>query len=163
MNESIKTFSLVVITICVFIITVLDILEMVAERNGTRSREATHVHDSPSAQPASAIDINTPKTTVRFDELKYDFGEINEGEKVYHTFTFTNTGDHPLLITNAVGSCGCTVPTYSREPIAPGGKGSIEVQFDSKGRDGLQNKNITVSANTEPVTTVLTITSSVKN
>ena len=94
--------------------------------------------------------------------MKYDFGDMTAGDVVHHTFTFTNTGTNPLLITNAIGSCGCTVPTYPKEPIPPGGKAAIEVQFNSSGKEGLQNKTITVSANTEPATTVLTITSNVK-
>jgi len=159
MNESIKTFSLVVITICVFIMTVIDIMEMIDKKQNEQTIPVvTNYHN---ATPPDAA-ANQPKTFIKFDEMKYDFGDMTAGDVVHHTFTFTNTGTNPLLITNAIGSCGCTVPTYPKEPIPPGGKAAIEVQFNSSGKEGLQNKTITVSANTEPATTVLTITSNVK-
>ncbi len=158
MNEQIKTFSLVVITICVFIMTVIEILKLVDERKNALSYSG--ISDRPVvAHPNKPID-NTPKTTVSFKEMKFDFGQINEGDVVNHTFAFTNTGSNPLIITNAVGSCGCTVPTYPKEPIAPGANGNIEVQFNSHGKAGEQDKTITVSANT-PEATVLNIHASV--
>lgn len=161
MNENIKTFSLVVITLCVFIITVIDILKLIDERS--------EQHHTPAiaSQNQSALDqsnpaSNSPKTTIKFDEDKFDFGELTQGDKEDHTFTFTNTGSNPLIITGAVGSCGCTVPTYPKEPIAPGAKANIEVQFNSSGKEGLQNKTVTVSANTDPPETVLTVLANVK-
>src|ERR1044071_3684921 len=106
MNESIKTFSLVVITICVFIMTVIDIMKMIEERSGNQTVPVvTNYHNAPS----SGNIANQPKTTIKFDEMKYDFGEITEGDKVDHTFNFTNSGNSPLIITGAIGSCGCTV------------------------------------------------------
>lgn len=162
MNENIKSFSLVVITICVFIITVLDILKLIDDRNKQQgqviSSQSNSALPSEQSNPAS----NAPKTEIKFDEDKFDFGELTQGDIVHHTFSFTNTGSNPLIITNAVGSCGCTVPTYPKEPIAPGAKGNIEVQFNSAGKEGLQNKTVTLTANTEPPPTVLTITSNVK-
>ena len=163
MNDNIKSFSLVVITICVFIMTVIDILKLIDERNEQQQGPAISSQNKSElplqqSNPAS----NSPKTTIKFDEDKFDFGELTEGDVVHHTFSFTNTGTNPLIITNAVGSCGCTVPTYPKEPIAAGGKGIIEVQFNSAGKEGLQNKTVTVSANTDPPPTVLTITSNVK-
>jgi hypothetical protein len=141
--------------------TVIDIMKMIEDRNGNQTVPVvTNYHNTPSS--ASDQTANQPKTTIKFDEMKYDFGEITEGDKVHHTFTFTNTGSNPLLITNAIGSCGCTVPTYPKEPVAPGDKAAIEVQFNSTGKSDLQNKTVTVSANTEPATTVLSITANVK-
>jgi len=163
MNENIKTFSLVVITICVFIITVIDILKLIDERSEMQqgpvlSSQNKSALSSPEANPES----NAPKTVMEFDEDKFDFGNLTQGDVVHHNFSFTNSGSNPLIITNAIGSCGCTVPTYPKEPIAAGEKGIIEVQFNSAGKEGLQNKTVTVSANTDPPTTVLTITSNVK-
>lgn len=161
MNESIKTFSLVVITLCVFIMTVIDILEMIEERNERLALPgATAVHAPSTA--ASGRSVNQPRTAVKFDEMSHDFGTITEGEVVQHTFSFINSGSNPLVISNAVGSCGCTVPTFPKEPIPPGGRAAIEVQFNSSGREGLQNKTVTVSANTEPITTVLNISAVVE-
>lgn len=96
-----------------------------------------------------------------FEKELHDFGQLVDGEKVSYSFKFTNTGDAPLIISNAKGSCGCTVPNWSRNPIAPGESGSIDVTFDSSGRSGKQNKAITLTANTNPSRKVLNITSEV--
>lgn len=102
-----------------------------------------------------------PITEITFAETEYDFGTVMDGEKVVHEYAFTNTGDEPLIISNAKGSCGCTVPDWPREPIAPGANGVIKVQFDSKNKGkvggGLQSKRVTITANTDPVNTYLTI------
>lgn len=91
----------------------------------------------------------------------HDFGNITEGERVTTTFTFENTGESPLIISNARGSCGCTVPDYPRKPIAPGATGEIKVSFDSSNRAGKQDKTVTIDANTVPRSTILKITSNV--
>lgn len=96
-----------------------------------------------------------------FEEVFHNFGDIQEGEVVTHIFSFENSGNAPLVITSAQGSCGCTVPVWPREPIAPGEKGSIEVTFNSKNRGGRQDKTVTLTANTVPNTKVLKITSNV--
>ena len=83
-----------------------------------------------------------------------------------YAFKFKNTGSEPLVISDAKGSCGCTVPDWPREPIAPGASGEIKVEFDSKGKgseDGSkQTKKVTVTANTNPTQSYLTITGVVK-
>ena len=89
---------------------------------------------------------NLPVMT--FAETDYNFGEIEEGDVVTHDFQFTNTGTVPLIISNAVGSCGCTIPEYPKEPIAPGEKGVIKVKFNSKGFEGEKNKEVFVETNT---------------
>ena len=100
--------------------------------------------------------LDTSKLPIlSFDKDVYDFGKIKEGEKVSYSYTFTNTGKSALIVSNATATCGCTIPKWSQEPIKPGEKGVIEVIFDSKGKTGLQNKTITVIANTIPNTKVL--------
>lgn len=96
-----------------------------------------------------------------FEEESYDFGTIEEGAVAEHDFVFTNTGDAPLIITNAQGSCGCTVPNPPKEPIAPGEQGTIHVSFNSNGRTGNQQKTVTLNANTVPNTKVLKISAQV--
>ena len=96
-----------------------------------------------------------------FEKELHDFGQLVDGEKVSYSFKFTNSGDAPLIISNAKGSCGCTVPNWSRDPIAPGESGSIDVTFNSSGRSGKQNKAITLTANTNPSRKVINITSEV--
>lgn len=87
---------------------------------------------------------------MKFDNNLYDFGTAVDGELVSHHFTFTNTGKTDLIITNALASCGCTVPEYPEYPIKPGDTASIYVVFDSKGRVGKAEKSVTISANTIP-------------
>ena len=98
-----------------------------------------------------------PITTVEFGEMEFDFGEAEAGEIVKHTFVVKNTGDELLVITNAKGSCGCTVPHYSKEPIRPGETGVFHVEFNTKNKKGKQAKRITITANTDPAQTFLTI------
>ena len=98
---------------------------------------------------------------IAFEEEFHDFGEVQEGEVVEHTFTFTNEGEGPLIISNAQGSCGCTVPDWPRQPFAPGQKGQIKVSFDSKNRAGRQDKRVTLTTNAVPQSKVLNITSNV--
>ena len=90
-----------------------------------------------------------PKTQISFDDTKHNFGTITEGEIVKHAYHFKNTGTNPLLISNAQASCGCTVPSYPKEPIPPGGEGEIVVEFNSANRPGQQNKNVLVYSNAQ--------------
>ena len=86
-----------------------------------------------------------------------DYGTIAHNADGKREFVFTNNGNKPLIITNATGSCGCTVPTYSKEPIAPGAKGVIGVKYDTA-RIGAFTKTVTISSNAEGMPTkVLTI------
>lgn len=116
-----------------------------------------------------AINANVSPTTdaansaaFKFEKESYDFGQITEGEKVSYDFIFTNSGTEPMIITSATATCGCTVPEFSREPIAPNSDGKISVIFDSKGKTGMQNKVITITANTVPATTELHLIGDVK-
>ena len=90
---------------------------------------------------------DTGRAVLKFDVIEHDFGRVTEGEKVGYIFTFRNEGTGNLLINNAVTSCGCTVPKYSKKPVAPGSTGSIEVVFDTSGRNGIQTKTVTVMSN----------------
>lgn len=88
---------------------------------------------------------------LSFSEPTYHFGTVIEGDSVQHKFEFTNTGKGILLISGVEAACGCTVPkSWSREPIAPGEKGTIGVVLDTKGRAGQAKKGITITANTDP-------------
>ena len=91
-------------------------------------------------------------TTIAFARTEHDFRTIEEGG-VYHTsFKYTNTGKVPLIVSNALGSCGCTVPGWSQQPLKPGETEEITVQFDTKGKSGDQVKTVTVTTNTLPKT-----------
>ncbi|WP_019039131.1 DUF1573 domain-containing protein [Psychroflexus tropicus] len=86
---------------------------------------------------------------MEFEEKEYDFGTVEEGEIVEHTFTFTNTGDAPLIVSNATASCGCTVPTWTKEAIAPGENGEMVVKFNTRGKPNQQMKAVRITANTQ--------------
>lgn len=107
-------------------------------------------------------DLN--RTTIQFEEPIFNFGEIQEGEKIVNVFKFINTGEEPYVLFNAKGSCGCTVPKYPKAPILPGETGEIHVSFDSKGKRGNQSKRVTLTGNTEnSVHIYLTIKGSIQN
>lgn len=88
-------------------------------------------------------------SAIVFSKKLYDFGVIAQGDTVEHTFVFENKGIKPLKILSARGSCGCTVPSYSKEEIAPGKKGKVFVRFNSAGKSGQQNKTVTLVTNIE--------------
>jgi len=98
-----------------------------------------------------------PLTEIQFEEAIFNFGEVENGEIIQTVFSFTNSGDEPLLITNAKGSCGCTVPAWPKEPIMPGESGEFVVRFNSKNKVGLTSKRVTITANTTPANTYLTV------
>jgi uncharacterized protein DUF1573 len=100
---------------------------------------------------------------IEFEQLKYEFGEIVQGDTVEYTFKFQNTGVEPLKILSARGSCGCTVPSYSKEAIAPGAKGEVFVRFKSAGKRGMQNKTVTLTTDAlETKQVILTLRGTVK-
>jgi len=111
---------------------------------------------TPTAPAAPAVPTG-PLTTLKFTETEFDFGTITSGEKVEHVYKFTNTGSEPLIISDAKGSCGCTVPEWPKEPIAPGATNEILVRFDSSNKSGAQSKRVTLTTNTDPAQSFLTI------
>ena len=93
--------------------------------------------------------------------MEHNFGDIEQNTTNPKTFTFTNTGSEPLIISDAKGSCGCTVPEYPKQPIQPGESGEIKVVYSPGTQVNAQTKTVTITANTEPSTTVLRITANV--
>lgn len=83
-----------------------------------------------------------------FEESKHDFGDITQGDLVEHIFEFTNVGEAPLIISNVITTCGCTAPTWPKDPVKPGEKGKIKIAFNSSGKIGRQNKVVTIISNT---------------
>jgi hypothetical protein len=96
-----------------------------------------------------------PLPVLQFQTTEHDFGTIKEGDVVEHTYSFKNVGEAPLIIQGAQGSCGCTVPDWSKDPIPAGGTGFVKAKFDSNGKQNVQSKTVTVTANTFPKQTVL--------
>lgn len=98
-----------------------------------------------------------PTTVMKFNETSFNFGTIPDGENVEHIFKFKNEGNEPLTITNAKGSCGCTVPEWPKEPIPPGAESQIKVAFNSKGKAGKRDQKVTITANTNPPQTIISM------
>jgi hypothetical protein len=105
---------------------------------------------------AQPIDTNNvAKMTFSVNEI--DFGTINEGQIIKKVFKFTNTGKVPLVITSATSSCGCTVPTFRKDPIPVGASDEIVVQFNSKDKENHITKVVDITANTVPSVTKIAI------
>lgn len=134
------------------------------EGNGgvAANRSTISLEDKPVQNAALQAETEGPAASFDFGDKVYDFGTVSEGEEVMHTYTFTNTGEAPLVIQSASASCGCTVPSYSKEPVPVGGKGEIQVKFNSANRSGVQNKIVTITANTQPAVTRLTLKGTVE-
>lgn len=186
MNEKIKIGLLGVIAVTLVINTFFTDkapTRYASTDNGTTQSNiaASPIINNPAASPspiASPMNnqppaqANTPvpgeksksraKTGIKFAQLNHNFGKIKQDSENTKIFKFTNSGKEPLIIENAVGSCGCTVPTYPREPIKPGESADIEVVYKPGKQQGSQNKTVTITANTDPITTVLNITADVE-
>ena len=109
--------------------------------------------DSSTASTGSAETIAADATNapaMKFEHETHDFGKIKSGDKVTYEFKFVNTGKSPLIIKDAVATCGCTKPEWPKTPVAPGAEGTVKVTFDSTAKLGLQDKQITITANTNP-------------
>ena len=104
-------------------------------------------------------DSSLPK--IKFDKETFDFGVIIQGEKVSHTFKYKNTGGTDLIIREVKATCGCTVAKFSKDPLAPGQEGTIEVVFNSEHRTGMQHKIIFIWSNTQPDRNNVSITAEV--
>jgi hypothetical protein len=129
------------------------------------SAAAVHAQDKTSATPppapaAPAVDPDAGK--FKFKSETHDYGEVPEGPKAECDFEFKNVGKKPIVISEAHGSCGCTVPEWPKEPILPGKKGKIHVVYNTQGRPGPINKNVTINSNAAQQPLVLTIKGMVK-
>ncbi len=89
----------------------------------------------------------TQLAAFEFDKTEHDFGDIKAGDVVKQIYKFKNTGAVPLVISNIEVQCGCTTPSYTSEPIAPGAEGEVVLQFNSAGKSGQQHKISTIKAN----------------
>jgi len=154
MNKSLKIVLLTLATLSLFTIALVELsgVSSTAIFNTYKLDIGKHrsetLHQIEVQDSLVKVVENWPKTEIAFIEDHFDFGEITTGDIVSHSYEFENTGKKPLIIAKALTSCGCTVPNYPKQPIAPGAKGKILVEFDSKNKVGLQEKNILIYANT---------------
>lgn len=125
-------------------------------------------HTAKAATATAPVTISTPAAApakgavATFETIEMDYGKIKQGSEPLRLFTFKNTGSEPLIISGAQGSCGCTVPTYPKEPIMPGQSSKIEVRYDTQ-RLGPFTKSVTLTTNEANPTRVLTIKGDVEN
>ncbi len=115
----------------------------------------TDLINNPTTASGEVTEDNAP--IFEFDSKVVEFGQITQGEIVSKVFKFRNVGKTNLIISSAQGSCGCTIPKWPKEPIKPGESSQIDVKFDSNGKHGMQNKTITLVANTIPNTMVIAL------
>lgn len=113
------------------------------------------------AQGEVAATVNPNAPEITFENEVVDYGTIAQGADGNRVFKFKNTGKEPLIITNVKASCGCTTPSYTRNPVAPGEKGEIAVHYDTN-RMGQFHKTVTVQSNAKSATKVITIKGNVE-
>jgi hypothetical protein len=151
MNTQLKTILLTVLTLSVFVIALVELSGV----SSTAFFNKYGIGSSPTGMTVKQEDNREvkaaamPKTKMEFYETKHDFGSIKDGDKVRHAYKFKNTGTNPLLISKVTVGCGCTSPSFSKEPIAPGGEGEVVLEFNSKGKPGHQEKNAIIHSNAE--------------
>ncbi len=137
----------------------ISIFSSCKNKNTENGQVSTDLVNNPATASGKNEEDNIPIMTI--EQEIHDFGKIIEGEKVSYSFKFKNTGTSDLIISDAKGSCGCTVPQWPKNPILPGASGIVDVTFDSRGKSGMQNKTVTLITNAIPNTKVLTITGEV--
>ncbi|PST81941.1 DUF1573 domain-containing protein [Pedobacter yulinensis] len=130
------------------------------QKNETSQAETSAVANNAADNGSAVPDKDAP--VITWERETFDFGTIKQGEKVQHDFKFKNTGKTPLIISNASASCGCTVPEPPKEPIKPGAEGVIKVVFDSNGKEGMQDKGITITSNANPTMSVIRLVGEIK-
>lgn len=148
------------------LLSALSACEKTKPDDATASTEealsAEDLVSNPNTANPQEVPVANDLGVMTFAEKEFSFGDMKQGEVAKHTFTFTNTGKKPIIIDNASSSCGCTVPTYPREPVAPGAQGQLDVQFNSAGKSGQVVKVVTIRANTVPNINEVTIKANVK-
>jgi len=130
------------------ILTILALLAMTATVTFAQSNQAAEPQTEPTEQQDGPV--------MEFETTTVDYGNIEQGSDPFRIFKFTNVGNEPLLISNAKGSCGCTVPTYPKDPIMPGETAEIKVRYDTN-RVGPFTKTVTLTTNAATPTKKLTI------
>ncbi len=128
------------LVILIFAFTVFIACEN-KQRTDNQTIEDNQKALQPTADKFPVMAIDTPSV---------DLGTLMQGDTIMHVYNFKNTGNMPLVLSNVNASCGCTTPSYSTEPVAPGERGFITVKFNSKGKEGKLNKTVTAYANTKP-------------
>lgn len=169
MKENVKLGLLAVVTIATLVNSyfIFDLKENTISSNNKynipTSAPLTNnaVNNLNKPAPLTESKPSLPPTKISFENYTHSFGEVKQKTENAYDFVFTNTGDKPLVISDAKGSCGCTVPEYPKEPVLPGETAKISVVYSSRTSVGHQEKNVTITANTSPEKTILKISADV--
>ncbi|WP_256006958.1 DUF1573 domain-containing protein [Pedobacter deserti] len=114
----------------------------------TSCQSKTEQTNESASSPADTSSLKQDGPVMKFTTETYNFGKIKKGESVSYSFTFKNMGQVPLIITDAVTTCGCTVPEVPKEPVKPGDEGKLNVVFNSAGKPvGMTDRVVTVMSN----------------
>ncbi|MBL7764557.1 MAG: DUF1573 domain-containing protein [Chitinophagaceae bacterium] len=151
MNATIKTILLTVLTLSVFAIALVELsgVSQTALFNQFEDPMKNNgVSESDQAKRDAKIK-KMPKTILEVPETNFNFGTIKEGDKVRHSYVVKNAGQNPMLISNVQTSCGCTAPSFPKEPILPGAQAEITLEFNSAGKAGAVQKNALIFANSD--------------
>jgi hypothetical protein len=138
----------------------IALIALVVTACNSGSKDTDLVHNPASDKPMTAED-SARMPIIAFDTLYHDFGKIKEGDVAEYEFKFTNKGKGGLIISDVKATCGCTTPYKPDDVIKPGASDAIKVAYDSDGRPGTFRKGVTVTSNTYPNTTKLTISGTV--
>lgn len=153
MSQQFKTALLTILTLSVFSIALVELsgVSSTALFNKYQIGSGGHDHAADRAAEARLVarTADMPKTEITFTETRHDFGVITEGDIVKYDFRFRNTGTQPLLISKVDVSCGCTAPVFPKEPVPPGGEGTVSLEFNSNNRKGKQSKSALVYSNAQ--------------
>lgn len=153
MNSTIKTILLTVLTLSVFAIALVELsgVSNTALFNKFGIGDPDHAHEMPQKDAAARDEKMKamPKTMIEVAEPQFNFGHMKEGDKVSHTYLVKNIGQNPLFISNIQVSCGCTAPSFPKEPILPGQQGEVTLEFNSAGKAGSVQKNALIIANAD--------------
>lgn len=145
------------------LILFIGLLALSCDKKQESSNTASDaIYDNTPEAPGTQPEAPKQNTKMEFEESEFNFGTIDQGAMVTHVFKFRNTGEHPLVISDARADCGCTVPNWPKEPIMPGKESQIEVKFNSAGKQGDVSKTVTILANTDPSDTKIHINGKVR-
>lgn len=134
---------------------IAELESRLAQLEGNKGTTPTPAATAATTTPVADEKPEGPLPTIDFQTVDHDFGTVKEGGKVSFKYIFKNNGQAPLIVQSAQPSCGCTVPTWSQEPIPVGGEGFVTAEFDTNGKQGINNKTITVTSNSWPKVTTL--------
>ena len=166
-KKNMKNLNILLITILCLVFSCQNASDKIQNNNTDTKEQITPSSDIKKQENTINAQIIDDSGSASFEwtnegKTVWDFGTIQQGDAPEFTFTFKNIGNEPMIIANAKGSCGCTVPQWPKEPIAPGETGEINVKFNSKGKKGSQNKTVTLTANTTPPNTKLRVTGQIE-